>query len=549
LRCEETVPGENLTYVLYGGGSCSMYDAAKWRALDGMSEVFRPAYMEDLDLSFRAWRLAWPSVFAAGAKVVREDKTTTSRYFDPGALDLIVQANYLRFLAHAVSTPALYRRLWRTAVPRLSYEALRRAWLAPAYMTPLPRAAWPEDAILAIGGGELAIFQGVERRGKPVVLVVSAHMPFPPSHDGAVRMFNLARRAAENFDQVLIAFVDELQQPPRELLEVFSELVCVRRSTTHLISDNGRPNIVEDFDRPAFHAAISQTVRKWQPAIAQLEFTHMAQYAADCAPARTILVEHHIDSDVDKEVPDRGEDRERRLQYERWVSFEKHARARVDRVVAVSEKDRATIGAPHAVTLPNGVDIRRYRASGRTPDPARVLIVGAFQHPSSLLGVKWFIGRVWPVLAPLRPTLHVINGERREFHASPYRVDADLTAPGIEFDDFVADVRPAYERATVVAAPLLDPAGTNINLMEAMAMGKAIVSTTAGVNGLDRVRPGRDLVIADDPDDMAAAIALLLAEPDEREQLERHARDTAERYYDWDIIAKRQDALYRSLLA
>jgi glycosyltransferase involved in cell wall biosynthesis len=125
-------------------------------------------------------------------------------------------------------------------------------------------------------------------------------------------------------------------------------------------------------------------------------------------------------------------------------------------------------------------------------------------------------------------------------------VRVDLERPGIELEAFVADVRPAYERAAVVIAPLVASAGTNIKILEAMAMGKAIVSTAAGVNGLDLVS-GEDLVVASGPEEMARAIQALLEDPAARARLERQARARVERDFGWDAIAARQTRLYRSL--
>jgi glycosyltransferase involved in cell wall biosynthesis len=117
----------------------------------------------------------------------------------------------------------------------------------------------------------------------------------------------------------------------------------------------------------------------------------------------------------------------------------------------------------------------------------------------------------------------------------------------VEVEGFISDVRPAYERATVVIAPLVASAGTNIKIMEAMAMGKAIVSTEAGIHGLDLAR-GEDVVVADDAGEMAAAINRLLDFPQERRALERHARETASRVYGWDAMAQEQWRLYEDLL-
>ena len=124
VRCDEPVPGEDLTWVLYGSGGCSLFDTAKLRALGGVSEVFDPAYVEDLDLGYRAWKRGWPSVFCAGARVEHRHRGTTSRYYTPEQIDSFVERNYLRFLSHAIGSPALFRRLWLEAIRRLQLNAM-----------------------------------------------------------------------------------------------------------------------------------------------------------------------------------------------------------------------------------------------------------------------------------------------------------------------------------------------------------------------------------------------------------------------------------------
>jgi glycosyltransferase involved in cell wall biosynthesis len=115
-------------------------------------------------------------------------------------------------------------------------------------------------------------------------------------------------------------------------------------------------------------------------------------------------------------------------------------------------------------------------------------------------------------------------------------------------EGFVADVRGAYRRAAVVVAPLLASAGTNIKIMEAMAMGKAIVSTPAGINGLT-LDEGREVLVARTAAEMGAAILELLEVPARRVELERAARAGAAARYDWRAIGAWQARLYRSLIA
>ncbi|MDP8981311.1 MAG: glycosyltransferase [Acidobacteriota bacterium] len=553
VRCEIPITGEDCTYVLYGSGGCSLYDTAKLRALGGLDEIYEPAYVEDLDLGLRGWQQAWPTVFAAGARVLHRHRATTSRYYSAEELDLVLESNYLRFLVRTVMEPATFKRLWREAVDRLNalgagaapypaaVPALREAGGALAWIVKRPPALIADSEIFAIGSGAVSVWPGRGARAKPVVLVASPFVPFPLAHGGAVRMYNLMRRAAVDFDQVLVAFVESEQEAPPELREICVEVVLVRRSGSHSRPSTERPDIVEEFDSPAFHAAVRQSMRKWKPALAQLELTHMAQYAEDCRPARVILVEHDITLDLYQQLLLQGEDWELRRQLRRWTRFETAAWAQVDHVVTMSEKDRSTVQGAPAVCLPNGVDLQRFQPASTEPEPGRILFIGSFAHLPNVLAVDFFLREVWPLLS--NATLHIIAGRQHQYYLDYYRdkVHVDLQRPGIEVEDFVADVRAAYACAEVVIAPLVASAGTNIKIMEAMAMGKAVVSTPAGINGLDL---DDSVIVANTAPEMAAAIQALMSDPSARHALEQRARAKVERDFDWDAIAENQKHLY-----
>jgi glycosyltransferase involved in cell wall biosynthesis len=321
-----------------------------------------------------------------------------------------------------------------------------------------------------------------------------------------------------------------------ELRDICVEVVTVRRAGSHALPSTPRPETVEEFDSASFRAVLRQTIEKWRPSIAQLEFTQMAQYAADCAPARTILVEHDITYDLYAQMLAQSEDWETRRQYERWLRFERESWNNVNRVVVMSEHDRALV--PDSVTIANGVDIERFQPSTEAPDPRRLLFIGSFAHRPNVLAIEFFLREIWPRLD--RVTLHVIAGLRHQRFW-------DLQHPGVEVEGFVSDVRPAYRRATAVVAPLVASAGTNIKILEAMAMGKAIVSTEAGIHGLELAR-GQDVIVAGTGAEMADAITKLLDHPEQRIAIEQHARRSAEQSYSWDAIAERQAALYREFL-
>ena len=533
VRCDDPLPGEDLTWVLYGSGGCSLFDTDKLRTLGGVSEVYDPAYVEDMDFGYRAWKRGWPSVFCAGAKVEHRHRATTSRFYTARQLDIFVEVNYLRFLIHAIGSPTMFRELWRDAIRRLQLKEALDVLRELPKIGPLPPPATgllSEAEILALGNGDVAVFPGLAEKTNPIVVIASPYLPFPLSHGGAVRMYNLMRGTAP----VLIAFCDELATPPPELLEICREVILVRRHGSHYRRDTPRPDMVEEFDSESFRACLKQTIRRWNPDIVQLEFTWMAQYAGDCSPAKTILVEHDITFDLQEQlVANSPGNWELKQQLQKWRAFETAAWKQVDCVVTMSAKDQALI--PGAACLPNGVDTSRFTPSVAEPEPRRLLFIGSFAHLPNVRALEFFLKDVWPLLGP-GYVLHIIAG----YNPERYAVNADLMQPGIELEGFVSDVRTAYSRAEMVIAPLMASAGTNIKVLEAMAMGKLVVSTPAGINGLD-LKPDLDLIVVTSAAEMAERIRT--ADPKE---FERQARETA-LLYDWSRIAREQLALYREL--
>ncbi len=557
-RCDDPLPGEDGTWVLYGSGGCSLFHTQKLRALGGVSEVYEPAYVEDMDFGYRAWKRGWPTVYCAGAKVEHRHRATTSRFFTEEQLQFFVERNYLRFLIYSVGSVPLFATLWRQGIRRLQLLAQHYggAYLETLRHIPritgLPagaRGILSEDEILALGSGDVAIFPGSGACDRPV-LIASPYLPYPLSHGGAVRMFNLMRLCNQRRGQILLSFVDELATPPPELLAICAEVVLVKRRGSHYRKDTDRPDMVEEFDSATFRAALKQAIAKWQTEIVQLEFTHMAQYADACHPAKTVMIEHDITFDLMEQMLG-GAAALKRLELEqqlaKWKAFELAAWRKVDAVVTMSEKDRAKVtGANLACVLANGVDITRFQPSQTEPEPGRILFLGSFAHLPNLLGLAWFLHEVWPKLPPAF-TLHVIAGNRPEYFLDFYRdrVQVDLSDPRIELDGFVSDVRPAYQQAQLVIAPLVASAGTNIKVLEAMAMGKAVVATPAGRNGIE-IQPG-EAVVAESPEDFAQALLALSSDPARLSEIGMAARRAAVSRFAWEATGKQQDALYATL--
>jgi glycosyltransferase involved in cell wall biosynthesis len=553
--CETELSRVGAVYSLYGGGY-SLYDTAKLRALGGLNPDYRYAEAAALELSYRAWQQGWPTVYLP-APACSAGLDAPLRRRPRRLLVIRYYRDYLAFLLRCVSGRTVFRRLWKNAIQRLSIAASgqpaavrllgKASGMALRVRRTTPRVRFPEEVFLALTDGSVSVYSGRAAAGKPRIIVASPYVPFPLSHGGAVRIYNLARRAAPDFDQVLVAFTETGEPPAQEILDIYSEIVLVRRVGTHAHPRAGIPDAVQDFDSAPFHAALRQVISKWQANIVQMEFTQMGQYCEDCAPARTILVEHDITLDLYRQMAAQDHDWDVHRQFQLWSRFEKLVWRKLDRVITMSEKDRSMVASAGAVVLPNGVDLERFHKPTGKAESRRILFIGSFAHLPNLLAVEFFLREVWPLLHDAR--LHIIAGANHRYFLSHHRhrVNVDPERPGVTVDDFVADVRPAYEKAAVVIAPLQVSAGTNLKILEAMALEKPVVSTPAGVNGLD-LAPGEEFVLVHDAVQMADAIEKLFDNPAECARLGAAARRRVERQYNWDEIARRQAELYGGLL-
>ena len=186
---------------------------------------------------------------------------------------------------------------------------------------------------------------------------------------------------------------------------------------------------MEEFDTPAFHAALRQTMAKWRPGVVQLRFTPMAIMRRTCASARTILVDMILPTICTPRCLPRARYYQIRRQHQLWTAFETAAWSQVDRVVTMSELDRGLVQG--SVAIPNGVDLERFQPSSQQPDPRRLLFIGSFAHRPNVLALEFFLRDVFPHLENV--TLHVIAGQRHQRFW-------DLVHAGVEVEGFVSDV-------------------------------------------------------------------------------------------------------------
>ena len=208
-----------------------------------------------------------------------------------------------------------------------------------------------------------------------------------------------------------------------------------------------------------------------------------------------------------------------------------------DLTIAVSEDDRQRLTeiAPgiRAAAIPTGVDTTYFAPAGRPEKPASLVFSGSMDWHPNEDAVIYFADAIMPRIRAEFPDLtFTVVGRNPTARLREVAERAGITVTGT-----VDDVRPAIDEASVYVVPLRAGGGTRLKIFEALAMAKAVVSTTVGAEGL-ALEPGRHFVAADDPGTFADAVIALLRDPQRRQALGAEGRHLVETYYSWPTIAR-----------
>jgi len=234
--------------------------------------------------------------------------------------------------------------------------------------------------------------------------------------------------------------------------------------------------------------------------------------------------------------------------------YEPKVASMFDRVITSTTADRdalkslgTKIGANlHIDVVPNGVDLGVYYPVEAAPTPGNVVLSGKLHYEANRDASYFLASEIFPGIRQAHPASYMTFVGPVYLPGSRYTVP---TGPGIEVLEDVADIRIPFFTAALIACPVRIGVGTKTNILEAMAMSKAVVSSPLGVRSLFNPKIGDCICVADTPLSFATQMVHLLSHPEEVARLAQNAREYVKNYHDWVTIGKRLVRIYEEVIA
>jgi polysaccharide biosynthesis protein PslH len=385
------------------------------------------------------------------------------------------------------------------------------------------------------------------------ILWVKANKILPLSSGGDIRSYHIARQLAAHHQLTFLSYYGGPRdsQYEQDLKAHFpgAECICtggttggMGRGLDYLLRLGKRaPYAVSRFES----AQVREMLRAW---FQEKEFDVAVCDFLDAAinfPAKltvpTVLFQHNVESEIWRRHAETSGDVARRalyrMEFAKMLRYEQEMVRKFEQVIAVSEHDRgmmsAWVDAKRITVVPTGVNLSQFRGNGqaRAVGPL-VTFVGAMDWEPNIDAVEYFCREIWPAIKARVPAARF-----RIVGRNPDSRTRSLACEAVEVTGSVVSVVDHLRESAVVVVPLRIGGGTRIKIYEAMAAGKAVVSTSVGAEGLD-VHDGEDIILADAPTGFADAVSQLLDDVELRARYERAAAALASRY-DWSAIGQR----------
>jgi polysaccharide biosynthesis protein PslH len=401
------------------------------------------------------------------------------------------------------------------------------------------------------------------------LLYLSQFPPSPPSYGAQRRIHGLLSALSHRHDVTAVSLISpdlDPQEAEAAMRAYCKEVVLVPArpwaglgkrllQLRALVSANSYEH--HFFNLPALRPLLERLLTAKAFDVVNVEHPFLAHLALARAPQGEplpvrVLDEHNIEFDLARQQAGSEHGFARRIHNAaNWTKIrreEVEAFQSFDGVTFCSEADeqraRALVAPLCSAVVPNAVDVEHFKPSPQLPPPdgSTVMFFGAINYFPNVDGLLYLLREVWPLLERSHPTARLkIVGQ----HPTPEILA--FQGPRVEVTGKVEDLRPHLSSAAVTVVPLRVGGGTRFKILEAMSMGRPVVSTSLGAEGIS-AQPGTDILLADDAQGFAAAVGRVLDDALLGRQLGARGRALVERQYSWEAASGRLERFFFKLL-
>lgn len=395
------------------------------------------------------------------------------------------------------------------------------------------------------------------------VLLLTQVLPYPPDSGPKVKTYHVLKYLARQHDVTLVSFVRDRDKPAyiRHLEALCEQVVCVpiTRSPVRDLMFLGhsllkrQPWMMLRDERPEMRHALSQLASTTHFDVVHADQLNMGQYALPFTGSRTVLDLHNALWVLYKRLAETlpVTNPMKYILMRDWgllKQYEGEMCRIFDAVTAVSEEDSAALieaGARDDIAvIPIAIDTDAQAQVDRHPSGPHIVHIGTMYWPPNIEGITWFLDEIYPLVKWKVPDVRCTLIGARPPSSLIKRANAD---PSLTVTGYVDDPIPYLADASMMVIPLNAGGGMRVKILNALAQGVPMVSTTVGCEGIS-VTNGEDILIADTPQAFADETVRLLTDAALNEQLTRTGRRTVEQRYDYRQACRPLDAIYGSLV-
>jgi sugar transferase (PEP-CTERM/EpsH1 system associated) len=385
------------------------------------------------------------------------------------------------------------------------------------------------------------------------ILWVKAGGLVPPDTGGKIRSYNILRQLARQHSITLFSFYAAHNPDVHaELKHMFDRVVTMPlripapKSFAEMCDYalrlfSSEPYGITKYCRPEVRRGLRALLEEENYDVILCDFMAAAGVIPwDCATPK-VLFTHNVEATIWRRHYEVASNVIwKAISWQEWRKMEAAERRYLrlaDRVLAVSETDRdafaAFLNAEKLTVIPTGVDIEYFQPLAGEETANSLVFTGSMDWLPNEDAVFYFAHAILPLIREHSPDVFLDVVGRNPSRKLQALAESENS---IRLTGWVDDIRPFLGRGSVCIVPLRIGGGTRLKIFEAMAMGKAVVSTSVGAEGL-AVRSGENIVLADTPNDFSQAVISLLRDPRRRQQLGAAARTLVQENYSWRIVA------------